>query len=336
MGGAGAPGRIAGGGNFFWNEDGTLYTGGASFSNGTSPTGAGSTAGAYRYNGPTFTSRENANVPGDYPFRYINKEGQIIQHILPFEANIPLNRSSVFGRATYDVSDTVSAYAQVLSVASKTRRYFTDSPAIGGWGLVAQHGNGTYGPSVVSLGADGLPNTGDAGENMTTSPAYRPGGQYGLNCGAVGGCTKSQAFPVSPELAALLDSRPNPEADWSFNYGMDFGDFGAPGNLYRSVFSETRTNQLAFGLKGKLDGIDGSWDIVASKGQAKLDLHLEGYASLTRVRTLLGVAELGQRIFRARQLRRSGVRLLGRHRAVHQRRAASSAITATSARTAST
>ena len=45
------------------------------------PGRCGSTAGAYRYNGPTYTSRTNANVPGDYPFRYINNEGAIDQHI---------------------------------------------------------------------------------------------------------------------------------------------------------------------------------------------------------------------------------------------------------------
>jgi iron complex outermembrane recepter protein len=269
-----------GGANFYWNEDGTLYTGGASFSNNTSTGGA---AGAYRYNGPTYTSRENANVPGDYPFRYINNEGAIVQHILPFEANIPLDRSSVFGRASYDMTDHVSAYAQVLSVSSKTRRYFTDSPAIGGWGLVGLHGDGVYAPS---LNTDG-----------TTNASYLSGGQYGLNCAPMGGCSKSEAFPVSPELAALLDSRPDPEANWSFNYGMDFGDFGAAGNLYRSVFSETRTNQLSFGLNGRLDGIDGTWDVVASKGEAKLDIHLEGYASLTRVRTLLGSPNFGRGFF---------------------------------------
>ncbi len=73
-------GRI-GGTNIYWNADGTLYTGGASFSNGTTPVGVGSTAGAYRYNGPTSTSRTNANTAGDYPFRYVNNEGQIVQHI---------------------------------------------------------------------------------------------------------------------------------------------------------------------------------------------------------------------------------------------------------------
>jgi iron complex outermembrane recepter protein len=139
----------------------------------------------------------------------------------------------------------------------------------------------------VSLGADGQANTGDPGENMTTLIGYRPGGQYGLNCGPTGGCTNSQAFPVSPELARLLDSRDNPNADWSFNYGMDFADFGAPGATYRSIFSETRTSQLSFGLRGDIEAIDGGWDIIASQGTAKLDIRLEGYASLERVRTVM-------------------------------------------------
>jgi outer membrane receptor protein involved in Fe transport len=275
-------GRI-GGTNIYWNEDGTVYTGAASFSNGTTPVGAGATAGAYRYNGPTYTSRTNANVPGDYPFRYVNNEGQLVQHILPFEANIPLDRNSVFGRASYEISDNIEAYAQFLGVSSKTRRYFTDSPAVAGWGNIAVHGNGVYAPS---LNTDG-----------STNAAYLPGGQYGLNCAPTGGCSKSEAFPVSPELAALLDSRPDPEAPWSFNYGMDFGDFGAPGNLYRSIFNETRTNQVSFGLKGDIDAIDGTWDVVASSGSAKLDVRLEGYASLTRVRTLLASPNWGKGFF---------------------------------------
>src|SRR6185295_16371918 len=283
--GVGGPGvdaaHVGGGTSFFWNEDGTLYTGGASFSNNVN--GVNVIPGAYRYNGPTYTSRTNAHQAGDYPFRYVNKEGALVQHILPFEANIPLDRNSVFGRATYDMSDNISAYAQFLGVSSKNRRYFTDSPAVFGWGNIALHGSGVYAPSLNA--------------NGTTNAAYLPGGQYGLNCPATGGCTKSQAFPVSPELAALLDSRPDPEANWSFNYGMDFGDFGAPGNLYRSVFSVSRTNQLSFGLKGKIDGIDGTWDLIASTGESKLDLHREGYASLTRVRTLLASPNFGKGFF---------------------------------------
>jgi outer membrane receptor protein involved in Fe transport len=265
-------------GRVYWNDDGTLYTGGESF-NGVAPGGSGpnhlgATAGAYRYNGPTYTSRDNANIPGDYPFRAIDSEGQIQQELLQYEANIPLDRNSIFGRAEYDLTATITAYAQVLSVQSETRRLFTQSPAIGGWGMTAPHGSEIYAPS---LNQDG-----------TTNIAYLPGGQYGLDCGADGqaGCTESEAWPVSPELEALLASRNDPDADFSFNYGLDFSAFGAAGAHDRSIYSETRTNQISFGLRGDVDGIDGTWDVLVSEGRSKLDVRLEGYASLERTRTL--------------------------------------------------
>ncbi|HZF31405.1 MAG TPA: TonB-dependent receptor [Gammaproteobacteria bacterium] len=277
-------------GRVYWNDDGSVYTGGESF-NGVSPGGAGpnhpnATAGTYRYNGPTYTSRSDADIPGDYPFRKIDAEGQISQELLQYEANIPLDRGSVFGRAEYDLTEGITAYAQVLSVQSQTRRLFTESPAVAGWGMTAPHGNTLYAPSVVSLGADGLPGTADPGENMGTRLEYLPGGRFGLNCPATGGCTESQAWPVSPELTNLLNSRQDPNADFSFNFGLDFSAFGAPGSAFRSIFSETRTNQFSFGLRGAIEGIDGTWDVIVSEGKAKLDVRLEGYASLERTRTL--------------------------------------------------
>jgi outer membrane receptor protein involved in Fe transport len=265
-------------GRVYWNDDGTLYSGGESF-NGVSPGGSGpnhpnGTAGAYRYNGPTYTSRDNANIPGDYPFRAVDAEGQIQQELLQFEANIPLDRTSVFGRAEYDVTDKVTAYAQIMAVQSETRRLFTQSPAVAGWGMIAPYGSEIYAPSLNG--------------NGTTNIAYLPGGQYGLNCEAdgVAGCTESEAWPVSPELAQLLNSRNNPNANYSFNFGLDFSAFGAPGAHDRSIYSETRTGQVNFGLRGDIDAFDGTWDVLIAEGKSKLDVRLEGYASLERTRTL--------------------------------------------------
>jgi outer membrane receptor protein involved in Fe transport len=257
-------------GSVYWNDNGTVYTGGESFNN-TSPAFLGGSAGAYRYAGPTYTSRGNVNVPGDYPYRTRGAEGEIVQHILPFEANVPLDRNSIFGRAEFEINDSITAYAQVLAVQGDTRRLWANSPATGGWGMVAPYGNEIYAPS---LNGDG-----------TTNIAYRAGGQYGLDCPATGGCTESQAFPVSPELAALLDSRPNPNANWGLNYSLDFTDWGAPSE-YRSIYTESRTNNVSFGLRGDVEAIDGTWDVIVSDGTAKLDIRLPGYASLERVRTV--------------------------------------------------
>ena len=262
-------------GRAYWNVDGTVYTGGESFNN-TSPSRdtLGARTGAYRYNGPFFTSRDGIWQPGDFPYRKIDAEGQISEHLLRLDANIPLDRNSAFGRARYELTDNVEAYAQALFVESSTNRFWSNSPAIGGWGMIAPYGDELYAPS---LNPDG-----------TTNIGYLPGGQFGLDCEADGvpGCTESEAWPVSPELALLLDSRPNPNEDWSFNFGLDFPNQGAPGAKYRSIFSETRTTQLSFGLRGDVEALDGSWDIVVAQGKSKLDLLLQGYASLEAVRTL--------------------------------------------------
>jgi outer membrane receptor protein involved in Fe transport len=268
-------------GTAFWNEDGTLYTGGASF-NGTSPQGPGSTAGVYRYNGLYNVVAGNANLPGDYPWRHIDAEGQIQQEIPYYIANVPLDRTSVFARAQYDMTDHVTAYAQFLGVDSSTERLWSMSPMTGGWGMTIPHGTDIYGPSQ--------------NEDGTTNANYLPGGAYGLNCAATGGCTMSEVWPVSPELAQLLDSRANPNAPWTLNYSMDFSDFGVPG-YERAIFSATRTTQVNFGLRGDIPAIDGTWDIVASKGSSKLDMSYSGYASLTRTRAITQAPNYGQGFF---------------------------------------
>src|SRR5690606_940837 len=260
-------------GRVYWNEDGTVFTGGESF-NAVSPAGRGATAGAYRYNGLFFSSRDNYRVPGDFPLAKIDAEGQLSQHFPSLEANIPLDRSSVFGRAEYELTDSVRAYAQVMTVSSKTRRLWTQSPATGGWSMTAPYGSEIYAPS---LNPDG-----------TTNAAYLPGGQYGLDCEADGvpGCTESEAWPVPPELAALLDSRPDPNEDWNFNYTFDFPHVGAPGAEFRSIYSQTRTINTAVGLRGDVEALDGTWDVILSRGTSKVDVLYRGHVSLERARTV--------------------------------------------------
>jgi outer membrane receptor protein involved in Fe transport len=268
-------------GNVYWNDDGTVYTGGASFNSG-SPAGRGSAAGVYRYNGPFNVTPGNANQPGNYPWRHIDAQG-VIQQEIPYQvANVPLDRTSVFGRAEYDLSDTVTAYAQLLGVESSTERLWSMSPMTGGWGMSIPHGTAIYGPS---LNPDG-----------STNANYLAGGRFGLNCAATGGCTNSQVWPVSPELAQLLDSRPNPNANFTFGSSLDFSDWGVPG-YERAIFSSTRTTQVNLGLKGSIAAIDGSWDVVMSKGASKLDMNYSGYASLTRTRTIFQAPNFGHGFF---------------------------------------
>ncbi len=265
------PATFQNGGQYYMNSDGTLYKETAD--------------GAFRYNGPLVDER-------GLPWRYreqshASTNGQLRENELAEYLQIPLDRYSLFGRGHYDISDNVRAVAQVLYSRSSTEQRQAASPMLGGWRASAPHGNGTYGPSVVSLGADGLPGTGDAGENMTTNAEYLPGGRFGLACAPVGGCTKSQAFPTPPELTALLDSRPNREADWEFRQTTLFAD---PRRSYVDVDSY----QIIGGLEGSLPIKDWSWELFASSGSTFTESTYGGGVSLERYRFVMRQPNYGR------------------------------------------
>ena len=261
------------GGRIYLNQDGTVYTG-ASIFNAVSPPGNGSTAGLYRYNGPF-------NNPDGSLFRKIDGQGFLQEYIPHLKANVPLERYSLFAKGEYELTDSVSLHLQGNIVESSTFQLWQVSPATGGWSSTIPHGTGIYAPSVDT--------------NGNTLAAYRPGGQFGLNCGPTGGCTNSQAYPVSPELARLLDARANPNATYNLSYSLDFpyNGFGVP----RSIDTTQRTDQFQIGLRGKLDFLDSTWDFTATHGSSTLGILKQGYASLSQVRTIIQSPNYGKGFF---------------------------------------
>ena len=65
------------------------------------------------------------------------------------------------------------------------------------------------------------------------------------------GCTESEAWPVSPELAAARFAR-EPERQLQLQFRLGFSSFGAPGAHHRSIYSETRTEQLSRRATGRI------------------------------------------------------------------------------------
>ena len=265
------PATFATAGQYYMNSDGTLYKETAD--------------GASRYNGPlvdargfTLRKREQSNA---------STNGQLRQNELAEYLQIPLDRYSLFGRGHYELTDNVRAFAQVLYSRSSTEQRQAASPMLGGWRASAPHGNNLYTPSVVSLGPDGLPGTADVGENMATRAEYLPGGRFGLACGPVGGCSKSQAFPTPPELTLLLDSRPNREADWEFRQTTLFAD-------PRRSYVDVDTYQLIGGLEGQLVFKDWTWELYASSGSAFTESTYGGGVSLERYRFVMRQPNYGR------------------------------------------
>lgn len=272
------------GGNVRWNEDvgsNTLFTGAAGFGN-SAPQGPGSTAGMYRYQGPL-------EYDG-LPYRKIDAQGELEENIIGHKATVPLERYSMFARANYDLTDSVTAFVQTTNVESNLRQLWQWSPAVGGWNAPIPHGDSVYAPSVAA--------------NGNTVPSYLAGGAFGLNCAPIGGCSKSEAFPTPPELRALLDSRVNREATWQLNHFFDYAlyDKGAP----RLIDTESNTWQLQVGLEGEIPAIDGSWDIVGSSGRSTTVLNLQGYAGLERYRGVVTSPNYGKGFFRQGNLTGNG------------------------------
>jgi outer membrane receptor protein involved in Fe transport len=258
-------------GQYYMNSDGTLYK--------------ETRDGAFRYS-------NGLNDERGLPLRFVEQSnassnGQLRQNELAEYLQIPLDRYSLFGRGHYNLSDNVRAFAQVLYSRSSTEQRQAASPMLGGWRASAPHGQGTYGPSVVSLGPDGLPGTGDTGENMTTLGEYLPGGRFGLACAPVGGCTKSEAFPTPPELTALLDSRGDPEADWEFRQTTLFAD-------PRRSYVEVDSYQLVGGLEGNMSFKDWTWELYASSGSTFTESTYGGGVSLERYRFVMRQPNYGR------------------------------------------
>ena len=137
-----------------------------------------------------------------------------------------------------------------------------EAAASGGRGTQIPYGTGIYAPSV------------DAGGN--TLAAYLPGGAFGLNCAPTGGCTNSQAFPVKPELATLLNSRPQPNLPWQLsNRAVGLGP--------RRTENLTTSYQMVAGFEGEI-GSDMTWEAYTSWGVTTVDTLMEGYGSLERYR----------------------------------------------------
>lgn len=281
-----SPGAVPNTARFYVNRTldgtGTVFTGLAQ--------GATGVAGAYRYAGPFDV--DNYGAFAGLPFRVVQPDGGIKENTWYQLASLPLERLSSFASGHFDVSDkvTITGQAMFTRTASSTR-WGATSDTVGVWGAEVPFGSEIYAPSVTDLGDDGLPNTGDANENMATLPAYLPGGLYQLNCPTVGGCTETQAWPVPPEVEALMMSRPNPNAPIRVNRTQD--DLRYQLGDARGSDNSTTTMQLSLGVQGELPGGTDSWDVTISTGRTDALNTLTGNVRLTTYRQLLASPNYG-------------------------------------------
>ena len=244
----------------------------------------------------------NGDIVNDPNYK-IGTDGQLVQTNLDLRYSSPMERYSLFGKANFEFNDKLEAFSQVNFVNTTNRQVLQPSGAVGGFGASIPSGTAIYGPSLnVATGA--------------TLPEYRPGGLYGLNCPATGGCTRSQAFPVSPDMAVLLNARgpnvlptasattPTPTHTYDPVTGAEVPIQGVNANWAlgvtfpflppRTIANNTNLYQLLAGLRGKLGIGDWTWEAYASHGDTRTDLDYIGFVSTRRLQAVLQAPNYGK------------------------------------------
>jgi outer membrane receptor protein involved in Fe transport len=219
------PANVGRTGTFYMNADGSLYKLDPSVN--------------YRYNGP-FDDQYGPRLAYDV------WTGNLTNWRNNLQFQSPLRRYSVFSRAHLDMSDNLTMFAQFMFNESNNSAIGNPATMTGGWRTAVPHGDGIYAPS---LDVDGI----------TTRPGYLPGGRYGLNCAPTGGCTKSQVWPLPPEVFALMESRPNKEAD------VDLPDVPLWFPVRTSEIDVTMY-QVVAGLEGRFPVNNWTWEAFVSHG----------------------------------------------------------------------
>ena len=205
---------------------------------------------AHRYTGP---------IGGDGPTSFKqNPDGSLgfidREHTY---LQLPLERYSIFGSGRYEISDSVEAFATARFSETFARAYGFVSGAFNVWS-----------PTVPFNPLYDNPN----------SP------QFGQ---APPGVAR---HPVSPQLGALLASRPNPSAPWTYAGVLDY---------IPNFVTETTSNvyQVIGGVRGDLavNGRDWNWETSVSHGKTTVNARQpEGFPFQPRLQNLFNADMYGQ------------------------------------------
>jgi len=232
-------------------SDGTVYTG---MSGVIRNTNTGNT-GSYRWP----YAQAGVEYRDDVVFRKLAIDNSIRQNTIHQLLRSPLERTSMFARGHYDLTDNIRTIGQMSYTNSRTTTIFDYAPATQGSSILVPHGTDIYTASI---------NNAD----------YQQDGRFGLNCPATG-CTNSEVFPLPDEVNTLLANRPAPNAPVQINKALDF----APP---RTNTNSVQTFQVLYGLDGKIPSLDWTWDTSLSYGESSTTILNKDFVALTNYRTI--------------------------------------------------
>lgn len=119
--------------------------------------------------------------------------------------------------------------------------------------------------------------------NVETTTQQQPGVIQGGFSTSIDPTINRDTLPA--ELLAILDSRPNPNAPFTFRGYLPFP---------RASQTDIFTYNMTVGLQGKVPGTDWTFEIFGSQGKTKTAVLQTGFASLDRFRTIISQPHLGR------------------------------------------
>jgi len=263
------------------------------------PVNIPTTAGIYLNDDGSFWTNTSTTVGGVYYPLLLNYKGgfdegeKILDTGLLGQNNLerllssPQERYSFFAKGEYEIDHWINFVGQAYFARTETRSLSFNTVLLGSTATEIPYDDNVYtgspfAPQTASFRVSSL-----LADGVTTNPDFMAGGRYGLNCGPTGGCTNKEVFPVSEAMAALLDSRADPDAPWLANYSLQ--DFGRRGTI-----NKNNTFQIQLGFEGEIPGTDFTWDVIASHGETTAKTDLVGLISIERFRTIVTSPNYGQ------------------------------------------
>jgi iron complex outermembrane recepter protein len=204
-------------------------------------------------------------------------------------ASAPQDRYSIYGSGHYDITDNVQFYASGMWAQSKTSTRLFPANASFGWEATIPYNRTTDSPLRSDLNYNDAAVVSAALADPTNplyaNPSFIPTGRADPDGAGPG---LGSQHPVTPEFAAVLNSRPDPAAGWILEtYPINSFDARATENTNEAW-------QVDAGLKFDMPFGDWTGDVYISHGESATYNRAYGNNSLTRWRLMVTQNDYGR------------------------------------------
>jgi len=190
----------------------------------------------------------------------------------------PQDRWSFFANGTFDLTDSITAFARTTFAESRTETILFGTNAITGWETVIPYNPTTDSPIDPTLDYSDPAVLNAVAANMSAypNPNFIPTGTAGAQ------------HPVPSELAFMLNTRPDPAGLWQPNWNPNFS---LPP---RSTFNTNEVWQIEVGLDIELPVRDWTAEVYYSHGESATYNNAAGNMSLARYRAVTNAPDYGR------------------------------------------